>query len=324
MEAQQKFIDTIRSVSIQVNEYLDSRMYQADCPDPDAITTSTIYNRVMSMAIQELDELGITLHIDGDIYVSNESAELVMMLRQSFDKNQFNRIINGDKELITRIQSLLEGDEYDPELLICEVIELLHANIPLSDVWNILNKNKDILSCKPGFKAHITALVEFSSDQIANSYNENALITYVTKISEHAARVKFRIEALVSVIESELYEELLKGIDKYAADLMNDVDLDMVASYLEYNDHPAYWGNPTDAPFVAAYKRRHPWHAEYYEVRSSRPFGDNWVRIVCDVYDDKLNTEDNLKRIYKIFPRPLKDDKDLVSLIVRSIASVIK
>jgi hypothetical protein len=324
----QAFLDDIVDISPLIEDYMAANLFELEVEYSDGIDTSVLFNLVLGMVIGELTTMGIEIMGGTEIYEDPKKIELIKVLRREFDIRNLQRTLMANESLRSAIQSA--ASDWDEENIVNTVALLAKNSNPLGTTWDFIAKHslKDVVSTH-NLERHILRIIEnIENGVFSNTYEDENIVNYTIAVAEQ----RLRFIRYVSLLRSNLIkipnimlERANMVIDEailtYDIDLINNIDSESVAAYLDPQDpHPAYRadGSP-DIQLVEHHKRLHYHHTECLVakhiiqgvINEDAPYA---MLLVADGYRESWSFEKNIE-VLRSYIKDLKLSDECISLM---------
>lgn len=301
------FVDEVRRVSRNIDDYLASQLYLTDVEDPDHATDEVIFNLVMNMVVDELKQMGLSVE-QGSIYTDVVTINIIKALRTVFDTRVFATTIRDSETMAESILQILQGmDEDRYDILPEKIITLIHTELPLSAAWEFLNINADAIEGTYLFHDHIKRLAENCIEETATDLDGDIIIAYTEAILNHQAAVARSVNLLIMQFPLDDVDiTFLKNQEKdYDIDLIHRVPPADMPKYLdEVDPHPAH--TPAEESHeVVLHKQINPHHIEAFVannmITTLNEINSNSIKyliaIAADSYRPSWPTQKNISHL---------------------------
>ena len=294
----EEFLNDIVNISTNISEYMNNKLYLTEVEDIDSINDGLIFNLVVDMTLGELSELGIIIDAGEELYHEVDILKMVLDLRRNFAYDKLLNKLSSNDELSALISSIVDSEEYDPELLIQEIIGVLASSFPLSEVWPKLVELEDNFHNTDAFIQYINYTLENAeSNSPLSEIETDNLIKYTEMVVKHVNRVSARIKAVIAVHDEVDTAALEDRLGKHDVDLVRVVGKELSQQYL-YDGHPTTTEG-SEVESILDHKRSKRHHIEYFELHTDEVISvEDVIFLVADLneptLDNVIDMTDNL------------------------------
>lgn len=184
-----------------------------------------IYSKTLTIILDELQVLGITLAEDFVVEDSYENINFILLLRKQLSKDCLIPLFKSSDTAIGSITDILESDAI-PELFISDLLEVTRELFPLSIDWGVLFDKRYEVMNNDNFLRHLISCISISKE-LQMEHTDDTLITiaYTEYLKLHKTEVVKYIGKLCDHPSTtfKLEDFDLGYIDALAALSLNDI-----------------------------------------------------------------------------------------------------
>lgn len=229
--------------------------------DLDATQLGEYFDRAIVFLENELLQMGLKFVGTVNILTDGEAINTLLQVRGMFDQEMLHKAISDSEEMRAIFSDTLTNNEYEPDLLITNLIEKMAEQYPHSDAWAKLKEHRFMLYNSTRFITLIQELLDL--DPAITDNNTIAISKYLKKVYLHVNRVKETVRKLSA---REDIDVNFADVDfrLYDRDI-NNIPLDDVPLYIDDgNIHVMFKSTVGDTEFMMMHKTRSEHHFEYY------------------------------------------------------------
>ncbi len=116
----------LETISNKIANYINAGLYVADIDASEEHNLDTLFPILLSMCIQDLQEMGLAFHVDlQDIYEDSRKISALISLREILDKEHLLQGLKVRYDLKERLEAILDSVDYTVSELLYTVMDLL-------------------------------------------------------------------------------------------------------------------------------------------------------------------------------------------------------
>lgn len=198
----QEVINTARTISIEVDNYLVEQRYLLETPE-DNLTPHWIRNRVLRILIDELDDIGIFFNRETDDLVDDVIMhQAIFYLTTKFDPDKLFDAIRSNLELVDAIREVSGGSD-----AITSVIELMHTRYPLDEGWEYLFERGVVIGSNDVFNELMNSIFEridsYGEPSYEATYTPEQMLSFLEYIDKRNTIIEKIACSVFPVTEKE-------------------------------------------------------------------------------------------------------------------------
>lgn len=239
------------------------------------------YNTALEFLEAELGQIGIRTIDTIDFVTDIEAVSCASIIREAFSVGALVRILSQSDTVRENIENVIENNDYAPDMLITQLIERFHTEMPISEMWRKLDLNKFSFINSALFVKHVISVLDMEPK--SNDTNTKALAEYVKELYMHVNDVKTTIAALTNLEEIDVtFSDY--NFNNYDRDL-GHIPPEAIFMYSDKSNlHPVFRKLAGDIPLFAIHKENTDHHFEYYIKRGVTTMQDSQILKLVGEY----------------------------------------
>lgn len=251
------------AISPEVEDYIVRQAYLVEVVE-EQVTPEYIAKTAISLIVDELAELGI--YLDGsyeEICTQVALMELVLDLREKFDKNNLLELLKKREDLQLIVQNSLENQE---DVLVT-IVTMFAEKMPLDDGWNYIAERTELLFDEPELIQHLDAIMkqlELYGEPSVTDHHPVENVSEILSTLDKRLQLQNKIYSLVVGVRGIMSEDMIKhrvdveklilrlGRTPYLEKLIEQKSADIPESLSEKTPYAWNYYKTHESPWFAA------------------------------------------------------------------------
>lgn len=198
----QEVINTARTISTEVNNYLVEQRYFFETPE-DNLSPLWIRNRVLLILIDELSEIGIFFNRESDDLVDDVIMhQAIFFLTNKFNPDKLFDVIKDNVELVDLLREACGGSD-----AVTQVIEVMHNTYPLDEGWEYLYNRGVVIGSDEVFNTLMESIFEridsYGEPSYEATYTPDQMLSFLDYVNTRNATIEQMACSVFPVTEKD-------------------------------------------------------------------------------------------------------------------------
>ena len=299
-ELQDGNVEELRSVSVAINDYFTNKHYLAmEEFDEDEISDVWLSRKAHAMALEELEEMGLTTTTSKEeMVLDGYRMNLICKYRIRFDGGSLVTLFSeADDRTLAALESRLDIPEGGEGEIHHGILEELMNRYPTNDTWSELAKETDLFQSSTRFADHISAILQSASNIESFAVIDELRLKQVSIYIDSVAKRRHDFHTATTSLMRNAGQldklKLMNAVKSHDLDLATSSGIAILSSSYDNVDDAL----TSESEFMQKHKRSKQHHIEYYEFNNSIPNKDQIALIVAEQYKPTLGRDVYVKNI---------------------------